>query len=284
MLNLMEQGDIEAGVAEQVRLERLANELRQPYFRLVTTHYGASRALLLGGFDEADELMAESLRLAEELHVAGTAQSFAVQFATLNRERGRLEALEPVFVNFSEQYERVPAWQTAIAILYAETDQRDKAQAMLDELAADGFVDFPEDFTWTISMGLLSEVCAYVGDRTRAAMLYDLLLPYEDRLITVGAANTYWGSVHLYLEMLAATLGREEEAERRLERALELHVRAGAAPFASRTRYQLARLKTIRDGPGDAERASLLIEQVVAEAGALGMARLVQQAGELSVR
>ena len=76
----------------------------------------------------------------------------------------------------------------------------------------------------------------------------------------------------------------EEEAERRLERALELHVRAGAAPFASRTRYQLARLKTIRDGPGDAERASLLIEQVVAEAGALGMARLVQQAGELSVR
>jgi hypothetical protein len=48
-------------------------------------------------------------------------------------------------------------------------------------LAANGFADIVRDMMWLHTMSLLSDLASFVGDVRRAAMLYDLLLPYVDR-------------------------------------------------------------------------------------------------------
>src|SRR5205814_632913 len=81
----------------------------------------------------------------------------------------------------------------------------------LRALAKDGF-ELPRDGGWLVYMSLLAAVAAELNDRASAARLYDLLLPYADRLGSVGAGLACWGSISSYLGLLASALGRVADA------------------------------------------------------------------------
>lgn len=75
--------------------------------------------------------------------------------------------------------------------------------------------------------------------------------------------------------MLAACLGRWDDAERHFTDALAMNERLGARPFVVRTRRAWAAMLLDRGAPDDAARARELITTGLAEAEALGMAREV---------
>ena len=76
--------------------------------------------------------------------------------------------------------------------------------------------------------------------------------------------------------MLAAALGRADEATAHLESALAAHERLGALPWALRSRYELARLRLAEPRQRDAAAAALA--DVGREAQRLGMAGLASDA------
>jgi len=65
-------------------------------------------------------------------------------------------------------------------------------------VAANDFRALPEDLTWFFVVSLLSETCAFLGDAARAAILYELLLPFARRHVVLSAAVCL-GSASRYL-------------------------------------------------------------------------------------
>jgi hypothetical protein len=81
------------------------------------------------------------------------------------------------------------------------------------------------------------------------------------------------GSYGLPCGLLAACLGRWDDAEGHFTDALAMNERFGARPSIVRTRRAWASMLLDRNAPGDAARARELIAAGRDEAGQLGMAR-----------
>ena len=88
----------------------------------------------------------------------------------------------------------------------------------------------------------LAEVAAAVGSQSACGTLLAALEPYAGRFVQAGFAGS-WGAVDRLLGVLAAAVGRPGAADDHLATALELHVAAGAAPLAARTRADQARMR-----------------------------------------
>jgi tetratricopeptide (TPR) repeat protein len=114
-------------------------------------------------------------------------------------------------------------------------------------------------------------------------MLYELLLPYADR-VAVSYAEVSTGSVSRCLGILAAMLGRWEDAERQFEDALAMNERIGARQWLAHTQRDLARMLLGRSSPGDAEKAHDLLSDARATYHELGMATHAVTATELRER
>ena len=100
-------------------------------------------------------------------------------------------------------------------------------------------------------MTYLVDVCTFLGDRARAATLYQLLLPYAGRTVVIGNAAACYGALSRYLGALATTLERWDEAAQHFEDALAMNARMEAWPWLAHTQYQYATMLLARDQAGD---------------------------------
>ena len=276
--DMLELGDIAAVDREFEACSRLAEELRQPYHLWLTTVVRASRALLDGRFEEAEGLAHQALAIGQRARAQNenAVQLFGAQIYALRREQGRLQEVEAGTKGLVERYPALPAWRCAIAWVYAELGRDAEARSGFEHVAADGFAGMPRDFSWFISVALLSEVCAFLGDARRAATLYELLLPYADRHIVLVYSVCY-GPASRYLGLLATTMGHREEAERHFQDALEMNARMRARPWLAHTQHDYARMLVARGRPGDRDQALELLSQALDTGQELGMKSLVEK-------
>jgi hypothetical protein len=121
-------------------------------------------------------------------------------------------------------------------------------------------------------------VSARLGDRPGAALIYERLLPYRDRI--AGQGIVWIGAVAHYLGLLAAALGRRSEAEGHFARAGELHRRLDAPAWTARTQLEEARMLVGRDQPGDADWARQLLGQALASARSLRLTKVENDVSE----
>jgi hypothetical protein len=112
-----------------------------------------------------------------------------------------------------------------------------------------------------------------VGDAQRAEALYDLLLPYADRTIASGYILSF-GSAETPLGMLAATLGRWNEAANHFETAFRRNSRMGNKPLVALTAREHAAMLIARDAPGDRAKARELLATALALIEACGLTGL----------
>jgi hypothetical protein len=161
--------------------------------------------------------------------------------ATIRFAQGRLGELADVFEATVEGSPTVPAWRTTLAAALCQADRVDDARGQFERLAVDDFTDLPRDFTWMSGLATLAWVCAWLNDRERAPVLYDLLLPfapYNGRVSRFGLGCI--GPVAYYLGLLASTMSRWADAIRHLEAAMDLSARIGGPAFLANSRLQYA--------------------------------------------
>jgi tetratricopeptide (TPR) repeat protein len=280
LVHLMEIGDIETFRREVADYAATAEELQQPVYRYVAHLRHTLYLLLEGRFEEAEACAAKTMPLGEQAQVSTAVQAFGAQTFNLRMVQGRLAELLPAVSSLAETYPDAPAWRVGLAVVHAETDQRESAQRQLDRLARHDFADLPRDLNYNCNLALLAVVVSYLDDRERAARLLPLLLPHAGRC-ALASGSAPLGSSSTFLGILATTLGDFAEAERHLEEGLEMNTRIGSRPWAAYTGHRLARMLHARNDPGDRERAAGLLEWSEKIARALGMARLVSQIGTL---
>lgn len=271
---LLELGERRQSDEDITVVLRLAEKLRQPFYLWWAIGQRTLRALLEGRLNEAEQYIYQQFQLGQQVQAPDALQAFGIQMAILRNEQGRLQEMESAFKEFVDQYPTVPAWRCGLAGLYRELEQTAQARDVFEQIAAHDFTDFPEDQQWMTAMVLLSDVCAFLRDTHRAALLYTLLLPYANGIAIIGPGAACYGAVDRNLGLLAATQSRWQEAGTHFDDALAYNERIGAKLFLARTQYEYAQMLLARNQPEDRDRAMQLLDQALSTAQELGMIKL----------
>ncbi|HLA18523.1 MAG TPA: adenylate/guanylate cyclase domain-containing protein, partial [Dehalococcoidia bacterium] len=281
---LLQLGDVQAFDVEIEEHERAAQELRLPSLIGISALVRALRALLVGRFEEAERLGREAFALGQRAQDPLLAQNCLIQLMALRWSQGRLDEMEALVSAGAQQSPNIPAFRAGLAMTYAELGREEQAKVEFEGLAVDDFANLPDDASLPLTLAYLSVAADFLDDARRAAVLYDLLLPYAGHNIILGAGAACLGSASRSLGLLATTMERWGEAKQHFEDALEMHARMGARPWVAYTQHQYANMLLARDAPGDREKALELVTEALDAAQEMGMKALVEKALALKLR
>ncbi|HZU77466.1 MAG TPA: response regulator transcription factor, partial [Dehalococcoidia bacterium] len=115
-------------------------------------------------------------------------------------------------------------------------------------------------------LACLADVCVALGDRPRAAVLYELLLPSAGTLTVHVFVAVCEGAVDRRLGLLAGLLERWDAAAVHFEAALRLHEQVGARVWLAQTQREYAELLLRRPSrtPQAVDRAHSLLQAALA--------------------
>jgi tetratricopeptide (TPR) repeat protein len=283
---LFEAGEIAgAGGVDRAmeELESIVRQIRQPQYTYVQAGFVTMRALLEGRFTEAEQLALQALTQGQRLQSQSAEGIFGMQMFILRRELGRLHEVAPIVEMFVKEHSG-SSFKPGLALMYAELGLMDKARTVFEELAVNEFMDIQQDALWAASITFLMEVCATLGDRDRAEVLYRLLSPYATYAVVAGEWASF-GAGSRFLGQLAATMGRWHQAESHFDQALAMNARMGAKPWLAHTQYQYAHMLLKRSAgaaAGDIQRARTLLDEAAKIARQLGMRSLEKRISDLS--
>jgi len=274
----MEIGDLDEFDRSLRVAERLASELGQPTLQWINTWQRIGRVIFAAQFEEAERLATEALELGQssgqrDAYLYFMLQRFAVAF-----DQGRLAELLVAFNDLKTNNPTLPFLDTMLAVLHVELGDDDDVRRILERWAASDFHALPRDITRIRAMTSLAVAAAHLGETAPAGVLYDLLVPHQDQ---IDLMVTVAGAVAHYLGLLAATIGRFNDADAHFSAAAATHQRVGAPSWLARSRLEWARMLLTRRQPGDAERARVLLGQVMATARARGLANIERRAVHL---
>lgn len=277
--SLVEAGDIDGAEAALGEVERLADELRQPFFAWWALRLRAAQVLFRGYGDEAEGLAEAAYARSRDAGMAEPviASLFAGQLHLIRHHQGRLHEL----ADLDTSNYPPPMWPVQITrgLALCEAGRADEARPLLEQLAGDDFAAIPRDLLWFEQMVMLAAIARGLGHRQAAGQLYRLLEPYSGR--NAWGGNGSLGPVDAALGMLAATLGEHDTAERHLLAAIEQCDRMGAGGWGTFARCDLATTLAERGAPGDRERSQELARRCLEDAQRFGMAGVERRARAL---
>jgi tetratricopeptide (TPR) repeat protein len=248
----------------------LAEELRQPAQKWLVGVYRTVLALLEGRFSEAEQLIDETRDIGERTQRWMAEVTYGLQLFLLRREQGRVEEIEELIERMATERPTYPVLRCAHTNILAELGSTSRARIGLVTLAAHGFSKIPFDEEWAVSLCLLSEAAVQLGEAEHASTLHELLLPYADR-VAISYPEVSLGAISRFLGILASTMARWDDAERRFGDALQMNERIGARPWLAHTREDYARMLLERGDVGDRHKAEQLLAAAVATYQECGM-------------
>ena len=283
---LMLEGDLEGVDAELQAMERLVDELRQPAQTWALTLTQTARALFAGQFPDAEALIERTRELGRRAQTPDVTffGSQVLQQFVLRREQGRLEEVEAgprALRRRVPRTGRVPLRAGGPA--HARPGARPTPATSLKHWQPMTSRSLPSRQEWFFGAGLLAEVCAVLGDRRRAATLYELLLPYAG-CNQLNYVEVCCGSTSRYLGLLATTMSRWQDAEYHFQAAIEMDQRTGGWPWLAHSKADYGRMLLARGTPHDREQARGLLHSARATYDQLGMATHAARASALSER
>jgi predicted ATPase len=273
--DLLELGDVTGFDQEIDHLELLAAELRQPSYRAQSILTRAMRAMMSGGFDQADILAREALHLAERVGDARAISCFWAQKVWSRRDRGGSGELDSILRQGCAQFPALTSWRAALALLLSEVQRVREATELLNAFITSGQLKVPEDAFFLASTSLLAAASGLLDDADRSEVLYRALLPYRERHVVVGLAGVWLGPVTHYLGILAATMRNWETAETHFNDALRACDAIGARPLATRTRYEWGKMLA---ACGERHSARERLDEAAVEFERLGMTVCLERA------
>ena len=275
VIALMDLGRMAEARASIETVIKLARELRQPAQLWLTWAIRASVALMEGKYALAEELMGHEIEPGHPTTpIQDDVSAARMHRWLLRREQGRGAEEEASVRASAEEFPWYPLHRSALACLLAEAGT-DRGGAGRLRRAGRRRVSSP--------VSRLRVAARRWRSPARRARPSATLRPPpcctgssspSRECHAVGHPEGSVGAVDRYLGMLAATLGRDADAERHFEAGIAVNEKLGAVPFAAHTQADLAALLRRRGAPGDVERAAGLERSALQTARRLGMVAL----------
>jgi class 3 adenylate cyclase/DNA-binding NarL/FixJ family response regulator len=271
LCDLVRAGD--AAALDRLREQglRLAEQVRSPYMLTVCQHIEVPLAISEGRFADAERCAVRALETGRRSAEDKALSAYGMQMFCLRREQGRLREALPMLQHFVRNTPKAQIWQPGLALLYAELDMRPECQAEFDSLPWSRATTAPSDASTMTLVAFAAEVCVYLGDAARAALLYPLLLPHAGANLLADSSGPCLGSADRVLGSLATLIARTDDAQRHFEAALVMDRQTGSRVWLAHSRYAYARMLYRRAQAGDHDRARALLANALAESVALEM-------------
>jgi class 3 adenylate cyclase/tetratricopeptide (TPR) repeat protein len=263
----VQTGDLEEADRQLDRQRNIARRLQQPRLAFVVETQNAWRAQLAGRLDEAERLAEQARTLGEQAGEPDALSLYVGQFGPIRWHQGRLGEETDLLCGVADAVPAVSVFTAMAALAELEAGQPRHAAERLRRRTGDDFASLPCDPVQLGSLLIWAEVASRLEDRRAASLLLHRIAPLReqvalDSLGVLGVASRCAG-------LLAATLGRWDEADDHFAFALEQHERLGASSLAARTQLEWGLALAGRGDRESAPRAGELLTAAVAVAGEL---------------
>ena len=223
---LMELGRITEAEAKLAAFEQSARDAGDGQGLAMATARHGMLAALRGQFDDTLRLAQDVVDLGRRSGLADTDRLAGTLRGLVMVERD-LSSIDEIVAAFRDAARRMPGHfigaDLAFLFTLAGRDPIPELERVLPAvLAGSG----PR---WVGALARLAVAAAATGHPS-AADIYDALLRYPGRLVVLGGANSTWGPVAHHLGVLAAQLGRQDDAVKHFTEAITLTERIGALP------------------------------------------------------
>ena len=161
-------------------LVRLADETRLPFLRWQCEIVVVGRETELGHLDTAEALAEATMALGTRTGVVETLAAYGGQLHDIRMMQGRRQEIASLFIEATITNPTIPSLRNAAIGLCFEIGDLDEARRRYDDEVARGF-SYPMTAQWLGSMEGAVDGNLVIDDRAGAAILYEQLVPYADR-------------------------------------------------------------------------------------------------------
>jgi len=274
LCDLLHAGDVARLAQLRAQGLRLCAQWHAPYWLSICRHIEVLVAINEGRFDDAEQWAALALREGRGMAEDKALGAYGMQMFCLRREQGRLREALPMLQQFVHDTPDAQTWKPGLALLYAELDLREQCQAECDGLPWQRVAGPPSDAGRLTIAIFLAEVCVYLGDAARAALLYEMLRGRAGLTLLGDSSGPCLGSADRLLGCLAMVMEKWDVAQRHFEAALAMDAATGWNVWLAHSRYRYAQMLHRRARAGDAGKARELLAQALAQSTTLGMQAL----------
>lgn len=266
LLPMCELGEIDEVERILPGLDELVRSQRDPHHRNVVVGIEVANAILKGRWADAIRFAYESVRQIPLQGVVGLEGRFGLQMFAIQRARGALAPLAPLAERLIGSADPASLWLPGEILLFCELGQPARAKAALARLGR--LDDLPQDDLYLLSLVYLSEACVRLKDSARCRELFERLLPFRDRNLSVFNALML-GAVAGFIAPIAVLLHRGREARRLFDEAIEMNTRMSALPALARNCVDYAAFLFASEREEDRVHARQLLGQAAPIAAAL---------------
>ena len=218
----------------------LAERFRQPMMMWVVAYHEAADALVRGESERAEELATQALEIGTESGQPDAFAFYGAQIIIVRLQQGRLHELTPLIVEGAEQNPNIAAYHASAAAAHLDAGDESTALGLLERASADGFVHVPRDTAWFDAIALYARVAIELRAAGPSESLVELLEPYPNQVPC--QCLTAHEPTACMLGGLLSVLGRYDEAEQQLEKALRMSGRAHMRYGEAQTRLAWGRM------------------------------------------
>ena len=227
-----------------------------------------------GALEEAETRATACYDLGVEVGDADALGYFGGHLVTIRYAQGR----EAEIVDAVREIAEAPtlaeddfAIRAAAVVVVARAGDLRGARISLDRLIERGLGQLARSSTWLAGMFAIAEAASALDEAEVARGAYELLAPFADQPVMPSLAVTCFGSTERPLGLAAVAFGDVAVAVAHFERAIAANRSLGNRPLETISRADLADALMRRGEPGDAERATALLERAIGEARAMEM-------------
>jgi DNA-binding winged helix-turn-helix (wHTH) protein len=272
----LERGDLAAARARRAAAGAQAGEKPHTALAWYLAIWDTGMQLLEGRLEEAARTMHDALTAGQRIEHPYAQGVYASHRGELHALRGDAEGVCAWFEPMTRAAGGPSHWNRAtLARAELAAGREPAARALFEQLAAERFGELPRGIRYLRTLCELAHLCADLEDAPRAALLRELLAPYERRHAVMAAPVLYGGPVSFALARLCEALGRSDEAAALFEAARADCDELGARPFRARVLLEHGRLCARR---GERRAARELLGEAADLAGKLGMEGAAQAA------
>jgi hypothetical protein len=256
-------GDLAGGKAMIGRIAELADAYGLPVLRVEAASNTVGLAMADGDMTEL-ERQANILADIGSRGFSSAWASYGGALFELRLVQGRLEEFASLFADTPAA--SYPGFRPGLAMAYLESGNHDRARALFERDASDGFASFPRDTVWTGCLVLFAELAVALADRHAAETLHTIMVPLAP--LHAAGGPVYYGQCDRAVGRLAAFLGRPDEAQARLRASLEVHRSIGARYWGARNAVDVAEVLVATGRAADDVEVKTLLDEARAQSAA----------------
>jgi DNA-binding SARP family transcriptional activator/ATP/maltotriose-dependent transcriptional regulator MalT len=243
----LEAGDLALARVALGEYSALVARTRDPMARWIAATGQAVVEQAAGDLDLSDRLAAEALDLGNRLDIGVAGVGFGAHVVVSSWLRGSLAGIAAQVEAVAEGYADLPIWPMALAFARAEAGDSLGARSAFERVGRlDELVD---DVLRPGTLVLAGDVLFAMGDGSEAAVLRDLLTPFQDRFVVVATTFALLGPVRRSLALLESLIGSPSAAIEMLVGTADLCRDRGMNSWADRSLRDASQIAHRNDLP-----------------------------------